>query len=495
MKKLLTLALALLLIVSAVSCAKTNDKIEENNKNDVVENTAVVFENVDLLAIADSLYAEIPEDMRPMVMSMPLDAEMFEAFAFIPYEEGIEAVVSEPMISSIAHSVVIVKASDAENAERIAAAMKENCDPRKWMCVEADVIEGITNGNLAMLLMTKAESGLADKILAAFNALTPENAPVASEENADITEDELLDEETVEDGEEAVDETADEDTDETEAVDETETKSETKSETKPSEDKKTETSTPASKPVENLPGTKPVYNPETPKTEVVVPESPKVEVILPETPKSEVIVPEQPKVEVIIPEQLEVEVIVPEVPKVEEKPEVEVPKAEEPEVEAQPDTAPEAPAAGNIDDLYALADKLYTGIDPENMPMVGTMELTDESFEYSAFIPYDSSYLAVESMPMMGSQPHSVVIVEAKTAEEAKKIAADMQANADPRKWICVGARSVKSASKDNRAILVMTSVEVMPGEEFDEAAAEAESNKLSEERAQLIIDNFLANA
>ncbi len=472
MKKLLTLALALLLVVSAVSCAKNNDEITEN-ENDVVENTEVVFENVDLMAIADSLYAEIPEENRPMVMSMPLDSEMFEAFAFIPYEEGIEAVVSEPMISSIAHSVVLVKAQDAENAERIAAAMKENCDPRKWMCVEADVIEGITNGNLAMLLMTKAESGLADKILAAFNALTPENAPVASEEeNADIAEDELLGEETVDEGEEAEDEIKEEDTDETESVDEPETK--------PSDDKKTETSTPASKPVENLPSKKP----ETPKTEVVVPEAPKVEVIIPDAPKPEVIVPEEPKIEVILPEQPEVEVVVPEEPKVEES----VP-------EEETETTPETPAAGNIDDLYALADKLYTGIDPENMPMVGTIELTEESFEYSAFIPYDSSYLAVENMPMMGSQPHSVVIVEASSEAEAKTIASEMEANCNPRKWICVSARAVKSAYKGNRAILVMTSVEVMPGEEFDEAGAEEESVKLSEERAQLIINNFLANA
>ena len=66
----------------------------------------------------------------------------------------------------------------------------------------------------------------------------------------------------------------------------------------------------------------------------------------------------------------------------------------------------------------------------------------------------------------------------------------------NPRKWICVNAKSVKSASKGEYAILVMTSVEVMPEDYDDEAAIEAaekESAEKSEERASLIINNFLA--
>ena len=161
--------------------------------------------------------------------------------------------------------------------------------------------------------------------------------------------------------------------------------------------------------------------------------------------------------------------------------------------ETQPD---EAPAEGGIDELYVLAETLYAGINPEDMPMVGTMELTSENFEYSAFVPYKDTYLAVENMPMMGSTPHSVVIVKTASEAEAAQLAQDMLANANPRKWICVSARSVKSAYKGNMAILVMTSVDVMPDyETIDEEAAEEMSNAKSEERAQLIIDNFLANA
>ena len=175
-------------------------------------------------------------------------------------------------------------------------------------------------------------------------------------------------------------------------------------------------------------------------------------------------------------------------PELDAEVDVEAPEAETPEVEDAP-----AEDAGSIDALYELADKLYAGINPEEMPMVGTMELNEENFEYSAFVPYKSSYLAVESLPMMGSQPHSVVIVKTGSEEEAAALAAEMEANADPRKWICVQAKAVKSASKGNLAILVMTSVDVMPSDDVSEEEAESKSFELSEERANTIIANFLA--
>ena len=368
MKRILALMLAALLAVALISCSA---KDETNDGAGVATDAIVAYENVDLVAVADSLYDGIAEDERPFVMSMPIeDEEMFGYFTFIPYEEGLEAVANEPMMSSIAHSIVLVKAPTVEKAEEVAAAMKANCDPRKWMCVEADIVEGLTNGNIAMLLMTTKEGGMADTIIANFNALDAEKI-------ASLKSEIFFDDEPVED---------------------------------------------------------------------------------------EIFLDDEAFEDEFIYVDLEDEVTVYE---------------EESDAEGE---------------LFALADKLYEGIDPENMPMVGTMELTEENFEYSAFVPYKSSYLAVESMPMMGSQPHSVVIVKTDSEEDAAILADEMLANANPRKWICVQARSVKSAAKGNYAILVMTSVEVMPVNGIDEAQAEEMSEVQSEERADIIINNFLAN-
>jgi len=421
MKKFLSLTLALALTFVLASCTAKND-VDENVKGDVVtednvgedakneNNTdSVVYENADLLALADSLYVSFNADELPMLGSMEISAEDFEYFTFIPYVDGYKAVVSEPMMGSIAHSVVLVETPDAATAKEVAKSMEENADPRKWICVEAENVVSGTNGNIAILIMSDAK---ADKILETFMAVNEETMPVAQAEADVETEDEA--------------------------------------ETLPEEDAEAETPE-ADDAVENIPA----YDPEA-EAEADTPADTVVDTVV-DTTEPEADTPVES-----------------------------VPETEEPEAE-------ETTTSATIDDLYAIADKLYNGINPEDMPMVGTMELNEENFEYSAFVPYKSSYLAVESLPMMGSMPHSVVIVKADSADEAAKLAEDMKANANPRKWICVSAKSVKTASKGEYAILVMTSYDVMPSDDIDEAKAEEMSFEKSEERANIIINNFLS--
>lgn len=168
MKKLISILLAAAMAVSLAAC-KPEKQEDESAKNNEVQNEEVaVYEDVDLVALADSLYDGLTEDERPMTMSMSLDAETFESFAFIPYDESLKAVVNEPMMGSIAHSIVLVECPDKNAAEKVASDMKEKCDPRKWICVEADVVKTSANKNIAMLLMTSSEGGMAETILANF---------------------------------------------------------------------------------------------------------------------------------------------------------------------------------------------------------------------------------------------------------------------------------------------------------------------------------------
>ena len=74
-----------------------------------------------------------------------------------------EAVTSEAMIGSIPYSLVLVRAADAANAQRVAEAMKSGIDPRKWICVEADDLKVCGYGDVVMLVMIGsqyAESGV-----------------------------------------------------------------------------------------------------------------------------------------------------------------------------------------------------------------------------------------------------------------------------------------------------------------------------------------------
>ena len=44
-------------------------------------------------------------------------------------------VISEPMITSQAYSLVLAKVKEGKNASEIAKTMNENIDARKWICV------------------------------------------------------------------------------------------------------------------------------------------------------------------------------------------------------------------------------------------------------------------------------------------------------------------------------------------------------------------------
>ncbi len=139
---------------------------------------------------------------------------------------------------------------------------------------------------------------------------------------------------------------------------------------------------------------------------------------------------------------------------------VPVPPAETPVQPEEPPAAPETPAepeapAESETDLAAVMASILSGV-PE-LPALMETELTAESFEFYAFIPQGEGYRGLASDAAIGSIAHSVVLVEVPEGADASQAAADMAANANPRKWICVEAESVQTASKGRLALLVMS--------------------------------------
>jgi hypothetical protein len=125
----------------------------------------------DLSELMTKVYAELPEDKTPMgLTTVEVTADNVEGFlgtADIEYEE---ALASESMTGSIAHSVVLVRIKDAKNAEEVMTKIKENVNPRKWICVgvEEDQVIVKNKGNLIILIMAAENS---DKLEAGFDAL------------------------------------------------------------------------------------------------------------------------------------------------------------------------------------------------------------------------------------------------------------------------------------------------------------------------------------
>jgi len=121
--------------------------------------------------IMTKVYAGVKDEDKPMMLdNMEVNDENIEGFlgtADIEYET---ALASESMTGSIAHSVVLVRTKEGADVDAIKTKIKENINPRKWICVgveEEDVVVK-NKGNLIILIM--ADSGR-EKIETAFDNL------------------------------------------------------------------------------------------------------------------------------------------------------------------------------------------------------------------------------------------------------------------------------------------------------------------------------------
>lgn len=160
-KKLLLLMFALLVIVAA--CTACGEKDPQGGTN----TPEIQSPQGDLSAIIEDIYAIQDAGLDLVTSTVDLtDANALKSFAGLDSADKIsEVAVSEPMISSQAYSLVLVRISDSADAEEIAQAMKDGINPRKWICVEADDLCVVGYGDLLMLVMI--DSQLADTITSA----------------------------------------------------------------------------------------------------------------------------------------------------------------------------------------------------------------------------------------------------------------------------------------------------------------------------------------
>ena len=148
MKRILTLALAALLLLTAAGCAK------KNAAPGGVEGTTS--------EIIDKIYANHAK-MDLYVDTMELDLTDDNA---VTYNTGLktgekisQASVSEAMMSQ-AYSLVVLRVKDAADAPEIAREIYDNVNTRKWICVEADAKTVMYSGDVVVLFMI--DSGFRD---------------------------------------------------------------------------------------------------------------------------------------------------------------------------------------------------------------------------------------------------------------------------------------------------------------------------------------------
>lgn len=100
------------------------------------------------------MISEICKDTKvPTNDIIELNKENFEAYGFIKWTDGIEAACSEGMISTDAHSLVLIKANGSDT-KAMAEEIAKKADPRKWICVGAETSKVLYTDKYVLLAMT-----------------------------------------------------------------------------------------------------------------------------------------------------------------------------------------------------------------------------------------------------------------------------------------------------------------------------------------------------
>lgn len=108
--------------------------------------------------IMAKVYKDIPEERKPMALTnMEVTDENIEGFIGTKDIEYEQALASESMTGSIAHSVVLIRTKDSADVDKIKTTIKENVDPRKWICVGIPDDEVIikSKGNLIVVIIVE----------------------------------------------------------------------------------------------------------------------------------------------------------------------------------------------------------------------------------------------------------------------------------------------------------------------------------------------------
>lgn len=120
--------------------------------------------------IMTKVYADISEDERPMMLTnTEITKDNIENYLGTKDIEYKEALASESAVGSIAHSVVLVRMQDGADIEATKKKIKENANPRKWICVETEKVVVKNKDNLIILIMSSSDT--AKKIENSFDNL------------------------------------------------------------------------------------------------------------------------------------------------------------------------------------------------------------------------------------------------------------------------------------------------------------------------------------
>ncbi len=164
-KKISILLMAVMLTAAVTACGenttdRNSDEVQAETQAQETEGMVHLGSAEDVAAFIEEVQGKIPSDKMPMSLATTeldlADPDMVSYHTGLTDLSQIEGItISEPMMSSVAYSMVYIRTKDGADAEAIRQSIMDNVDPAKWLCVTAEKqIAGIF-GNDVFFIMTE----------------------------------------------------------------------------------------------------------------------------------------------------------------------------------------------------------------------------------------------------------------------------------------------------------------------------------------------------
>ena len=157
MKKFLSVVLALTMVLAMTACG--GKKAEETQPALSVSGTMEELLNKTI----EQRPVEFMGGVIPVDLTDSTEDGLWAIKSYTGLEDASqisEAAAFEPMMGSMAFSMVLVRLAEGADSKTVAEAMKSGIDPRKWICVEADDLKVAGFGDVVMLIMVNSDSGM-----------------------------------------------------------------------------------------------------------------------------------------------------------------------------------------------------------------------------------------------------------------------------------------------------------------------------------------------
>lgn len=155
MKKLICTLLALSLVLAMTACGKQT--AEATTPETTAPEGALVGSMEELLEkVIEARPVEFAGGVIPIDLTDTSEDGLWAIKSYTGLEDENqlkEAAAYEPMMGSLAFSMVMVRTKGGEDPKAVAESMKAGVDPRKWICVEADDVKAAGIGDVVMLIM------------------------------------------------------------------------------------------------------------------------------------------------------------------------------------------------------------------------------------------------------------------------------------------------------------------------------------------------------